>query len=77
MSLHVIKAGFATTIQDLGRFGFQSNGVPIGGAMDEHFLLSLGCFHGDVQRDFIAYHGRVFTDAKIGALDFCAGIKTC
>lgn len=35
MSLRIIKAGFQTTIQDLGRWGFQSQGVPVSGAMDE------------------------------------------
>lgn len=34
MSLRLINAGFATTVQDLGRWGFQSSGVPVGGAMD-------------------------------------------
>ena len=47
MSLHVIKAGFATTIQDLGRFGFQSNGVPIGGAMDEYALMRANLLVGN------------------------------
>jgi biotin-dependent carboxylase-like uncharacterized protein len=30
----VIKAGFFTTLQDLGRFGFQQYGVPVSGVMD-------------------------------------------
>ena len=32
----VLKAGFYSTIQDLGRFGFQKYGVPISGAMDNY-----------------------------------------
>jgi antagonist of KipI len=32
----VINAGFYTTIQDLGRFGFQKHGVPVSGAMDNY-----------------------------------------
>jgi biotin-dependent carboxylase-like uncharacterized protein len=32
----VIKPGFFTTIQDLGRFGFQDYGVPISGTMDQY-----------------------------------------
>jgi len=32
----VIKPGFFTTIQDLGRFGFQDYGVPISGSMDQY-----------------------------------------
>ncbi|MBE9489304.1 MAG: biotin-dependent carboxyltransferase family protein, partial [Bacteroidetes bacterium] len=30
----VLKTGFYSTIQDLGRFGFQKYGVPVSGAMD-------------------------------------------
>lgn len=32
--LHVIRPGLLTTVQDLGRFGFQRYGMPVGGAMD-------------------------------------------
>jgi len=35
----VIKPGFFTTVQDLGRHGFLKYGVPISGAMDEFSLL--------------------------------------
>jgi antagonist of KipI len=31
----IVKPGFFTTVQDLGRFGFLKFGVPISGAMDE------------------------------------------
>lgn len=30
----VIKTGFYTSVQDLGRIGFQKYGVPVSGAMD-------------------------------------------
>ena len=30
----VLKAGFYTTLQDLGRFGFEKYGVPVSGVMD-------------------------------------------
>jgi antagonist of KipI len=33
-SLRVIRAGLHTTVQDTGRWGFQSQGVPVAGAMD-------------------------------------------
>ena len=33
-SLRVIKPGMLTTIQDAGRWGFQSRGVPVAGPMD-------------------------------------------
>ena len=32
----VIKPGFYTTIQDLGRFGYQDYGVPVSGSMDQY-----------------------------------------
>jgi antagonist of KipI len=35
-SLTVIKPGMLTTIQDLGRWGLQSQGVPVAGPMDEY-----------------------------------------
>jgi antagonist of KipI len=41
--LHVIKAGLLTTVQDLGRWGLQSRGVPVAGPMDvfSHRLANL------------------------------------
>ena len=35
MTIEVIKPGVLTTLQDLGRDGFQCLGVPVGGVMDE------------------------------------------
>ena len=32
--LHVLQPGLLTTVQDLGRFGFQRFGMPVSGAMD-------------------------------------------
>ncbi|WP_139956106.1 5-oxoprolinase subunit C family protein [Flavicella sediminum] len=32
--IEILKPGFSTTIQDLGRFGYQDYGMPISGAMD-------------------------------------------
>jgi antagonist of KipI len=34
MALVVIRPGMLTTVQDRGRWGFQSHGVPVGGPMD-------------------------------------------
>lgn len=31
---HVVRPGFLTTVQDLGRFGFRRFGMPVSGAMD-------------------------------------------
>lgn len=35
MAIKIIKSGLYTTIQDLGRPGWQSLGIPVGGAMDQ------------------------------------------
>ena len=35
MTIEVIKSGALSTLQDLGRVGFQHLGVPVGGVMDE------------------------------------------
>ena len=37
-SLTVLDPGFLTTVQDLGRQGYQQFGVPVGGAMDTYSL---------------------------------------
>jgi antagonist of KipI len=34
--VHVVKPGMLTTIQDAGRWGFQSRGVPVAGPMDPY-----------------------------------------
>ncbi|WP_368488258.1 biotin-dependent carboxyltransferase family protein [Clostridium sp. BJN0013] len=38
MNISVLKSGFLTTIQDLGRVGYQKYGVIVGGAMDTYAL---------------------------------------
>ena len=35
MALKMLRAGILTTVQDLGRWGYQRFGVPVGGVMDE------------------------------------------
>lgn len=34
MSLHILRPGLLTTVQDLGRFGYQQDGIIVSGAMD-------------------------------------------
>ena len=34
MALTVIRPGMLTTVQDLGRWGYQDSGVPVAGPMD-------------------------------------------
>ena len=38
MSVSVVRAGFFTSVQDLGRTGFRQHGVSLGGALDPHAL---------------------------------------
>ena len=33
-ALSILRAGMFTTVQDMGRWGFQSRGVPVSGALD-------------------------------------------
>ncbi|MBS7525448.1 biotin-dependent carboxyltransferase family protein [Fusibacter paucivorans] len=37
-SIHVVNAGGMVTVQDMGRYGYQSLGVPVSGAMDTNAL---------------------------------------
>ena len=43
MTVQVLRAGTLSTLQDLGRYGYQRYGVPVGGVMDEwsHRLANL------------------------------------
>jgi antagonist of KipI len=38
MKLKILRAGFLTSVQDLGRVGFREFGISIGGALDSHAL---------------------------------------
>jgi antagonist of KipI len=47
----VLKPGFFTTIQDLGRFGCLRYGVPISGAMDQFSLVAANVLVGNKPND--------------------------
>lgn len=51
MQLKVVEPGFLTTVQDLGRVGFRSSGVPLGGAMDRFALMAANKLVGNSQND--------------------------
>src|SRR6266849_5599859 len=38
MKIDILRAGFLTTVQDLGRTGSRQFGVSVGGALDSHAL---------------------------------------
>ncbi|WP_194767822.1 biotin-dependent carboxyltransferase family protein [Tamlana sp. I1] len=51
--IKVLKPGLFTTIQDLGRFGFQEFGVPYSGAMDVYAAKMANALLGNSQNDAV------------------------
>jgi antagonist of KipI len=49
VSIHVVRAGLLTTVQDLGRRGHQHHGVPEGGAMDSVALRLANLLIGNAE----------------------------
>ena len=45
--IRFIQSGFLTTIQDLGRYGFQKFGMPVSGAMDTYSLQTANWLVGN------------------------------
>ena len=69
-SVRVIRGGMLTTIQDSGRWGYQSRGVPVAGPMDpvSHRLANalVGNDRGAANRRL----GRIHDVAVEGALQY-------
>ncbi|MGG1659836.1 biotin-dependent carboxyltransferase family protein [Brevibacillus sp. NRS-1366] len=53
MSIEVISPGLSTTVQDLGRYGYQQHGVNVGGAMDELALQMANLLVGNPYHDAV------------------------
>ena len=51
MELEVLKPGMLTSVQDLGRWGFQASGVPVAGAMDLPALRIGNAMLGNAEGD--------------------------
>jgi antagonist of KipI len=72
MPLFITRAGFLTTVQDLGRNGFRQFGVSVGGALDPHALRVANLLVGNdesgagLEITFGGAHLR-FTDDRIVA----------
>ena len=49
--LNILKSGFFTTVQDVGRFGCRNKGVPVSGAMDEIAVKELNKLLGNKATD--------------------------
>ena len=45
--LSIIEAGLHTTVQDLGRYGYQRFGVPVSGAMDSFAFKTANALIGN------------------------------
>lgn len=60
--IRVIDGGFLTTVQDSGRFGFRSYGVPQSGAMDDFSYnignILVGNFNNEAALEFTQFSGR-------------------
>lgn len=53
MSITIIKPGVSCSIQDLGRWGYQQYGVPIGGAMDQKSAVKANRLCGNDDNDAV------------------------
>src|SRR5258705_13958471 len=51
MAIDVVKPGFATTVQDLGRAGYYHLGIPLSGAMDRYALRAANLLVGNDEGD--------------------------
>src|SRR6266481_234963 len=51
MAIDVVKPGFATTVQDLGRPGYYHLGIPLSGAMDRYALRAANLLVGNEEGD--------------------------
>src|SRR4051812_45812878 len=60
MSFRVIRPGFLSTLQDAGRWGYQSQGVPVSGAMDREAMTFANVLVGNAEDSVViemALHG--------------------
>ncbi len=51
--IRVIKRGLLTTVQDLGRTGYQRYGMPVSGAMDEYAMRLANVLAGNRQEEAV------------------------
>ena len=49
MSLHILRSGLLTTVQDLGRHGYQQDGIIVSGAMDALVLRAGNLLVGNTE----------------------------
>jgi antagonist of KipI len=51
MTVKILRAGFLTSVQDIGRIGFREFGVSVGGALDSHALRVANLIVGNDESD--------------------------
>jgi antagonist of KipI len=51
VTIKILHAGFLTSVQDLGRFGFRESGVSASGALDQHALRVANLLVGNDEAD--------------------------
>lgn len=76
MSLLIMKPGLLTTVQDLGRYGFQQYGVIAGGAMDSYALSMANLLVGNAEREAgleMTVTGPEITFAEPSLIAICGG----
>ena len=72
MSITILKPGMMSSVQDLGRWGFQQFGVPIGGAMDKVSAALANIICGNDENEAViemTLHG---TSIMFNAQTYCA-----
>ena len=53
MGIRVLKGGMMTTVQDLGRTGYQSQGFSVSGVMDVRLRLQISCWITRKMKQFL------------------------
>jgi antagonist of KipI len=64
MSITIVKSGIQCSIQDLGRWGYQQYGVPVGGVMDRESAITANRLCGNTDNEAVlecTLHGTVIT----------------
>jgi len=74
LSLRIIKPGISTTLQDIGRRGFQSAGVPVSGAMDTDSMQLANLLCGNDPNEVVletSLHGAEWLVEEEQLIAFC------
>ena len=79
MSVRIIKPGVQATLQDFGRWGFQSLGVPVSGAMDEDAYIRANLLVGNEEHEGcieFTLHGAEIEFESDAVIALCGGGST-